>query len=496
MSEIIASDAVVEWKKKRKRKWVIRAVLVFGLCAIGAGLYWLWPQKEVATAPQSETLRVERGDVTETLAATGTVKASKEVNLNFTGEGTDKLAAVYVVPGDRVKAGQVLARLDGTGVRNQVRSAADDLATAENKLAELLKGPRREDVEIQQASVQRAQAALINAKQNFELVDVKSQQEQSLQQLNIARKAYDDQKFLQTEGAVSTKDMEQTQQALEKARKDYEALKRNGSKLEYQQQRAIKDAENAYQVALIELKKIQKPANSFAIKAAQIDVRRAQTALQQKQVNLTKLEVKAPWDGVILKVNGDAGTTPTAPFIVMNNAGDNNLKIAAKIGQSDIAKIQTGLQAVFRSNAYPGKVFHGQVKFVSPQPVTEDGSTAYQIDLSVQNPAGKLKTGMVMETSIVLGTHKNVLFVPSLVIRSEGGKDGVYVAANPTAAGNYTFVPTALGFYTADRVELKSGVKEGDVVVIPAPKFAPPAAPESTPGTTPPPDNFTMGGAG
>ncbi|MFB5674327.1 efflux RND transporter periplasmic adaptor subunit [Paenibacillus terreus] len=473
MSEIVANDAIVEWKKKRRRKWIIRTVIVLALCGAGAVVYWQWPEKEVAAVPQNETLKVERGDVTETLDATGTVKASKEVNLNFTGESTDKLAAVNVAPGDRVKAGQVLARLDDTEARNQAQSAADDLAMAKNKLEEALKGPKPEEVEIQQVNVQRAKTELERAKQNFDIEEAQSQKEQSSKQLEQARKAYDDQKFLLEEGAVPANEMEQAEQALEKAEQDYKAQERNMRKIENQQKQAIEDAEISYRQALAELKKIQTPADDSAIEAAKIDVRRAETVLKQKQDSLTKLEIKAPWDGVILKVNGDVGTSPTAPFIVMNNASANNLMIAAKIGQSDIVKVQTGLKAVFRTNAYPGEEFQGEVKFVSPEPSTEDGSTAYPIELSVKNPDGKLKTGMVMEISILLGTHKDVLFVPAMAIRSEGGQDGVYVASNPAAPEAYEFVPVEQGFYTPDRVELKSGVKEGDTVVIPAPAVMP-----------------------
>ncbi|TKH41310.1 efflux RND transporter periplasmic adaptor subunit [Paenibacillus terrae] len=480
MAETVLNDALLKLRRKRRKKWIWTMVVLLVIGGGGTAVYLKLPKEQAVPLVQDETLKVERGDVSEKLDTSGTVQASKEVKLNFTSTGENKLAAVNVKAGDKVKRGQVLALLDSSEIKMQIQSASDNLEISKSKLAELEKGPKAEDIEIQKTNVLRAKMAVDTAQESFELEEAESQKKASKKQLEQARKAYEDQKFLHDAGAVSNSEMEQAEQALDKAQTDYDGLDLQFRKIMSQKRRAIAEAEIGYRSAMAELRKIEVPADASNIQSARIEVRRLATELEQKKNDLNKLQVTAPWDGVILKVNGDVGTSPTAPFIVMNNSDSNNLKIGAKISQNDIVKVKKGLSAVLSTNAYPGESFPGKVQFVSPEASTDEGMTTYLMELSVHDPKGKLKTGMVMNVSVILGVHKNVLFVPAIALRSEGGQDGVYFAANPANPGARTFKPVELGFYTPDRVELKSGVKEGDTLIVPAPE--------------PPPDPSAMGG--
>ncbi|WP_342417686.1 efflux RND transporter periplasmic adaptor subunit [Paenibacillus sp. FSL R10-2782] len=480
MAETVLNDALLKLRRKRRKKWIWTMVVLLVIGGGGTAVYLKLPKEQAVPLVQDETLKVERGDVSEKLDTSGTVQASKEVKLNFTSTGENKLAAVNVKAGDKVKKGQVLALLDSSEIKMQIQSASDNLEISKSKLAELEKGPKAEDIEIQKTNVLRAKMAVDTAQESFELEEAESQKKASKKQLEQARKAYEDQKFLHDAGAVSNSEMEQAEQALDKAQTDYDGLDLQFRKIMSQKRRAIAEAEIGYRSAMAELRKIEVPADASNIQSARIEARRLATELEQKKNDLNKLQVTAPWDGVILKVNGDVGTSPTAPFIVMNNSDSNNLKIGAKISQNDIVKVKKGLSAVLSTNAYPGESFPGKVQFVSPEASTDEGMTTYLMELSVHDPKGKLKTGMVMNVSVILGVHKNVLFVPAIALRSEGGQDGVYFAANPANPGARTFKPVELGFYTPDRVELKSGVKEGDTLIVPAPE--------------PPPDPSAMGG--
>ncbi|MGW9530964.1 efflux RND transporter periplasmic adaptor subunit [Paenibacillus terrae] len=473
MAETVLNDALLKLRRKRRKKWIWTMVVLLVVGGGGTAVYLKLPREQAVPLVQDEMLKVERGDVSEKLDASGTVQASKEVKLNFTSTGENKLAAVNVKAGDKVKKGQVLALLDSSEIKMQIQSASDNLEISKSKLAELEKGPKAEDIEIQKTNVLRAKMAVDTAQESFELEEAESQKKASKKQLEQARKAYEDQKFLHDAGAVSNSDMEQAELALDKAQTDYDGLDLQFRKIMSQKRHAIAEAEVGYRSAMAELRKTEVPADASNIQSARIEVRRLATELEQKKNDLNKLQVTAPWDGVILKVNGDVGTSPTAPFIVMNNSDSNNLKISAKISQNDIVKVKKGLSAVLSTNAYPGESFPGKVQFVSPEASTDEGMTTYLMELSVHDPKGKLKTGMIMNVSVILGVHKNVLFVPAIALRSEGGQDGVYLASNPANPGARTFKPVELGFYTPDRVELKSGVKEGDTIVMPAPEAPP-----------------------
>lgn len=470
MSQNQMNNALQQLRKKRRKKWIISLVVLLALGGGGAAIYSSMHKSapEMAAIP-NEAIVVKRGDITETLSVTGTVKASKEVNLNFNSTSTDKLAEVNVKVGDQVKKGQLLARLNDTEAKLQIQNAEDTLRMARSKLAEATKGPKETEVELQELNVQKAAKALENAKKSYDLQEAEERLKTAKSDLELARKTYEDQKFLNESGAVSAKEMAEAEQAWEKAQASYDATELQVRKTRDQIESSIEDAELSYRSAQLELKKLKAPPEADTLENLRIDISRAETDLEQKRSELNKLQITAPWDGVILKVNGDVGTSPTAPFIVMNNSNSNDLKIATKINQSDIVKVKTGQKAILTTTAYPGEEFAGTVTFISPEVATEEGVNAYPAEISISNLDNKLKTGMIMNIAIELSKRENVLFVPVTAIQSDGGADGVYVAADPSNTSVFEFKPVELGLYTTDRVELKSGVNEGDTVVIPAP---------------------------
>ncbi|WP_018883481.1 efflux RND transporter periplasmic adaptor subunit [Paenibacillus massiliensis] len=473
MSENKMNNALQLLRKKRQKKVIITLVAMLALGGGGVAVYNSMSNSEPAmTAIPNETIIVERGDITETLSVTGTVKASKEVNLNFNSTSTDKLAEVNVKVGDQVKQGQLLGRLNDTEAKLQIQNAEDALRMARSKLAEATKGPKATEVELQEMNVKKAAKALETAKSSYELQEAENQLKTAKGDLELARKTYEDQKFLSDSGAISDKEKVEAEQVWEKAQASYDTIELNIRKTRDQIESGIKDAEMSYRTAQLELKKLNDPAEKNTLENLRIDISRAETDLKQKRSELNKLQITAPWDGVILKVNGDVGTSPTAPFIVMNNSNSSDLKVATKINQSDIVKVKSGQKAILTTTAYPGEEFEGTVIFISPEVSTDEGVNAYAAELSISNSDNKLKTGMIMNIALELSKAQNVLFVPVTAIQSNGGADGVYVAADPSNISAYEFKSVELGLYTTDRVELKSGVSEGDTIVIPAPGSA------------------------
>lgn len=114
---------------KRRIVW-INAGLALLLVAVGAGAYfWLFaPKSEVATS--GRTVSVQKGDVSETVTATGTVETAGTLELSFSTAGT--VDAVKVEQGDTVKADQKLATLDDSAAQASVTSAQSSYVQAVN----------------------------------------------------------------------------------------------------------------------------------------------------------------------------------------------------------------------------------------------------------------------------------------------------------------------------------------------------------------------------
>jgi HlyD family secretion protein len=196
-------------------------------------------------------------------------------------------------------------------------------------------------------------------------------------------------------------------------------------------------------------------------------VKQAEAQLEKKKVALKDLTLVAPSDGLVVQVNGNVGELPSDPFIVLDNSTTGTMEVLAQVSESDIGKVKEGLSATFTTSTYSDKTFTGTVTLVYPEATTNSNVTTYDVLLSVDNKEGLLKSGMTMNVKIEIGTHKDVLYVTPAALKSQNGKDGVYLATENAPNGRgYQFQPVTIGYYSSERVEITEGLKEGDEVVL------------------------------
>lgn len=138
-----------------KSKFFIISLLLI-IAAVGA--YFIFSRKPTITYT---TVKIERGNLIQTVSETGMVKANKEVNLNFTISG--KIANIFVSIGDKVKKDQILAELDSSDLLLREREAAANLRVAQANLAKLLAGSTAGELAVSQAGVNQAETAYASA---------------------------------------------------------------------------------------------------------------------------------------------------------------------------------------------------------------------------------------------------------------------------------------------------------------------------------------------
>ncbi|MFZ2970016.1 MAG: biotin/lipoyl-binding protein, partial [Minisyncoccia bacterium] len=119
--------------------------------------------------PKYTTSEVERGEVLQTVSATGTAEASKKLNLSFINSG--RVSEIDVKVGDHIESGAVLAKLDIDQLESQLDQAKANLSSVGSDLNKLLKGATPEDLRLSETAVENAQIALDNA--NLNLADTK-----------------------------------------------------------------------------------------------------------------------------------------------------------------------------------------------------------------------------------------------------------------------------------------------------------------------------------
>jgi HlyD family secretion protein len=430
------------------------SIAVAGLLLAGGVTYYLEKPAASAAAQNIRFTTVQRGDVSQTVSTSGTLAPANQVSFSSPSNGV-KITAINVKVGDKVKAGQVLATFDSTSAQIQLESAKANLASAQTKLSQTKKGSTSAQIAVQSANVEKAKANLNDAISNY---------------------------------SVAVNDPNSTT-----SKKD--------------QAKASRDqAQAAYDSAIEQLNSLKAGPDSSSVQSVQASVDQAQSQVTQAQQTLDSYTVKAPFDGVVSVVNGQVGSplASNTSLLILDDASSAALTATLQVSQTDITKIQSGMTADVTTTALQGKTFKGTVTTVAPDSTTSNGLTTYAVGLNVANPDSLLRSGMSINVIITVGTHTNALYIPSTALKQIGNKTGVYVqdtsatASSPQASaapsknattgtdsnstgnnrGNSSqntsingmkFVPIQTGYITSSKVEVISGLSEGEQIAIVTP---------------------------
>ena len=347
----------------RKRKGLLLILLAIVVAVAAGGSYYYYTQVRVAAqAPQESTLqttRVRSGDLVISATGTGTVIAAEELQLAFEASGT--LVELNVKVGDRVKTGDVLARIDDLSARKALVSAElalakaqSDLETARRDHEELLAGSS-------DAELLEAKAAVVSAREKLaELLAGPSEAEIAEAEAALARaqEAYQD-----LLDGPDPRELEQKQLALQKAKnslwaaqmsRDAKGTERDKASGAYDQaQVSVANAELSVREAEASLEALKDPPSEAEIKEALAQVAKAQKALDDLRAGASEAELASAQAALIKaqQTYDDLLAGPSAEEIALSEAkvrqAELNLeqaKLALEAAQRDLEN--TALKAL------------------------------------------------------------------------------------------------------------------------------------------------------
>ncbi|MCX8596932.1 MULTISPECIES: efflux RND transporter periplasmic adaptor subunit [unclassified Gilliamella] len=218
------------------------------------------------------------------------------------------------------------------------------------------------------------------------------------------------------------------------------------------------------------------------IAALDADIVSAQVAVDTAKVNLGYTKIRSPIDGVIVAIPVDQGQTvnsvQSAPTIV-KVAQLDKMTIEAQISEADVIGVKKGMPVYFTILGQPNKRFEGlTLRSIEPAPdsINTENSTLnassttksaiyYNGLFDVDNPDHLLRISMTAQVYIVLAEAKNVLTIPSQAVQKNlaDNKAIVYLLDQHN---NVEEREVSLGINNNINVEIKSGLKEGEVVII------------------------------
>jgi HlyD family secretion protein len=447
-----------------KRKWktilIIAVVLTLGIGVYASTVY---SKRGVVTV---QTGKVVRQDLTSRVTASGEIKPKNYINIGANAIGV--LTEILVKEGDRVRKGQMVARIENVQPEAQVNSqkAAVSSAEADSNASEAAVKVADENLRTQQAIIDRTKADLERAKQDFDRA-----QELYKNQL-MAKQDFDARKAAYDSAAAAV--MEQ-QTRLTQARSQRE--------------------QQAAQLA-----------------SAQRRVAQAKAMLAQVSDVLHKYDSFAPLDGVVTNLPVRVGETVvpgiqnSAASTIMTIADMSLITAEVKVDETDIVSVKLDQKADITIDAIPNKTFKGHVIEIgntailrstglaaSQSAVSSQEAKDFKVVIAMDDPPEEVRPGLSCTAKVTTATRQKSLTIPiqALTIRQKGdlevkpktGTGGVQAATakpDPAAekarkeeiqgvfvisAGKAAFHKVETGITGDTDIEVLNGLKEGDEIV-------------------------------
>lgn len=408
--------------------WIAIGVVVAVIAVVG-----FFMNRARANAGTSyQTSKVERGTLTATVGATGTVHARQSAVLLWQAAGT--VDQVFVRIGEKVQKDAVLAVLAKTSLPQNVILAEADLLDAQQALDDLV-----------ESDTARAQAQI---------------------KLREARDAYDQAQEYRTSlnGKIDIKKVTYVTIGGHQIPKikyfkgyaDAEAISKADEDL------ALKKA--AYEDAQRAFDRVKDGPNSADVAAAQARVEAAQATL-----NLGRITV--PFAGTVTQaepVPGDQVSTGQTAFRVDDLS---SFLVDVEVSEVDINSVSVGQEVTLTFDAILGTTYHGRVVEVGQAGIVDQGVVNFTVTVELTDADEQVKPGMTAGVNVVVTQLQDVVLIPNRAVRVVDNKRVVYVLRD----GQPQKVEIRLGPSSDSYSSLAGGdIKEGDLIVLNPPiEFSP-----------------------
>lgn len=407
----------------RARTWVLRAVALIALVAAGVWAY----QANVSTSrpAMDMTMRVASGDtpfpvvlaaveraaIAGTVVYTGTVVPFNEEDIF--PRVTGRIVEMLVYPGDAVRAGQVVARLDDIELTSRVREAEAGAASSEANRAQM------------QADLAAAAHGVVQAEKELAMVDA---------ELAYARSVAARSEQLVAGGAISRQEYEN-----DHAMALSQGAKREAARAKVEQARAMEASARR------------------KVEAAESMVAQARAAFRTATVVRDYVTIVAPTSGYVVKRLVAPGVLVQPGMPILKIAQIDRVRVQANVGEKDVAAMRLGSPVGIATT--DGRTLAARVTSVFP--FLDQGPRTAVVEAIVENRDRRLLPGQYVTMQLVTGERANAVTVPRSAVARLGGRAKVWVVRDGRAEPR----EVTTGFETAERVEIVRGLTGSEQVV-------------------------------
>jgi HlyD family secretion protein len=421
----------------RKNK---RSLFLLLIALIGVSAFLFVRRTNANTTSEFQTAKVERGNLTATIGATGTVRARQTAVLIWQAAGTVDIVNVKV--GDNVPANFVMASLAKSSLPQSVIMAEADLVDAQKALDDLLNST--------------------------------TAQAESVVALREAQEVYDKAANWREElnGKIDIKEIHykkiygRTVPIL----KEYRG---------FASEETIAKADEDLALAKAKVDDAQREYDRLKNGADAVDIAAAQARVDAAQATLNLARVIAPFAGTVTEAYPLPGDQVAAGATAYRVDNLSSLLVDVEVSEVDINNVSVGQPVTLSFDAILGKEYHGQVVDVAQTGTSVQGVVNFKVTVELTDADTDVKPGMTAAVNIVVNELQDVVLVPNRAVRLVDGERVVYLLVD----GQPVKTEIRLG-PSSDTVSVVAGgdIKEGDTVVLNPPvEFGPGGGPGGGP---------------
>ncbi len=442
-----------------KRKWkVIIGVVVLLGAGIAAFASYRFNQAAIIKVQTGKSVRQ---DLAQVVTASGEIKPRNYVNIGTNANVPSRITDILVVEGQKVKRGQLLAKLESVQPEADVAAQRANVSSTEADSAASEAGVRSADENIKtlQVSVERAKTDLERAKIDFDRTS------KLWDEKLVARQEFD-QRRIGVDSAAA----------------------------------AVREAE-----ARINQFRAQRGQAMAALSATQRRITLAQANLRRASDVLARTQSIAPLDGVVTNLPIRVGETVvpgvqnSSASLIMTIADMSVITAEVKVDETDIVNVTLGQRAEVTIDAMPGKTFTGKVIEIgntailrssglaaSQSAVSSQEAKDFKVVIALENPPDEMRPGLSCTARVTTATRQNAITIPiqALTVRQKGDlapekkgeKDGPAPVADKESKKELQgifvvkgevaeFREVKTGITGATEIEVLGGVADGEEII-------------------------------
>jgi HlyD family secretion protein len=355
------------------------------------------------------TATVERGDIRSVISTNGKIEPLHNFEAHAPIGTTVK--RLFVSEGAHVRQGQLLVELEDSDALSSASKALAQLRSAQANLSSLNAGGTHEEV-------------LTNESQ---LAKAKTERDTAARNLDSLRR-------LQQTGAASPGEVREAESQLQRATADVNLLQ-------------------------------QKQASRYSqpeVSSVQAQLSEAKSAYAAAEDVLAKLNIRAPFDGVVYSLPVLFGNYVNPGDLVLQEADLSKVVVRSFVDEPDVARLSTGQPIEVTWDAVPGRIWQGAVNSIPSTLKMHGTRNVGETTCVIDNHDYKLLPNVNVNVAIVTKEDKDVLTVPREAIRQDDDRPYVF----QVFADRLRRQDVQISIANLTSVEIDSGLQQGAIVAL------------------------------